>query len=60
MNEKTKLAIELAKAFIQNPNVEPVEDSSDILKFKFDGTTFSFEEFVSYFYGEIKGIYERY
>jgi len=63
MDESKSLAIELAKALIQNNNVRPIyntrsnnrDNTRDIL-FALDDTTYTFSELVVYFLENINKI----
>ncbi|MDM5333451.1 hypothetical protein QUF56_09450 [Ureibacillus composti] len=62
MNPEYKMALELAKAFIQNSNVKPVFSSSrlprddgseNLITYALNDTRFTFEEIVTHFYDNI-------
>ncbi|MFS0575340.1 hypothetical protein AB1K83_06895 [Sporosarcina sp. 179-K 3D1 HS] len=66
MDDNKKLAIELAKALIQNNNVKPVSgtgnnrDESRSITYIIGDSNFSFFEIASHFLDNIKNIEEYY
>ncbi|MHC8515883.1 hypothetical protein [Sporosarcina sp. ITBMC105] len=65
MNENKMLAIELAKAFIQNSNVKPVynkvyKDDADLIIYSIDNLEYSFNDNVLHFLESLKKVEDYY
>lgn len=54
------LALELAKAFIQNSNVVPINSKIPGTYFHFDGTIYSFSEIVIDFLKELECLHNKF
>ncbi|MDW0115024.1 hypothetical protein QT711_17830 [Sporosarcina saromensis] len=65
MDENKKLAIGLAKAFIQNSNVKPVynkgyKDDADLIVYSIDNLEYSFNDIVLHFLESLKKVEDYY